>query len=251
MGKDGSGALAEGGTWAVKTFATRSDLLTTEPRRGGCRVGNPDPVVARRPPASVKPPPDRLYGRARGHKLRLRQARLLNVTLPRLAVPGKLPDGTLWLEVGFGGGEHALAQVRAHPEATLIACEVFENGICSLLSALVAEGEEATAPASPQSLPLDRRCPATAENPPRCLPGPAVPDVPRSMAEGTSCQAPLHSSGATTAPGSCPETWCRMARGKRRSDLSGLGARSDGVAGSVHRRPTRSYKAGRVATDPL
>ena len=52
----------------------------------------------------------------------------------------------LWLEVGFGGGEHALAQVRAHPEATLIACEVFENGICSLLSALVPERAEAEAP---------------------------------------------------------------------------------------------------------
>ena len=33
----------------------------------------------------------------------------------------------LWLEVGFGGGEHALAQVAAHPEAGLIACEVFEQ----------------------------------------------------------------------------------------------------------------------------
>jgi tRNA (guanine-N7-)-methyltransferase len=70
---------------------------------------------------------------------------LLAVTLPRLAVPNRLPDGPLWLEVGFGGGEHALAQVRAHPDATLIACEVFENGICSLLSALVPEGGEADA----------------------------------------------------------------------------------------------------------
>ena len=32
---------------------------------------------------------------------------------------------------------------------TLIACEVFENGICSLLSALVQEGQEATAPLPP------------------------------------------------------------------------------------------------------
>jgi tRNA (guanine-N7-)-methyltransferase len=71
------------------------------------------------------------------------------VTLPRLAVPDSLPKGPLWLEVGFGGGEHALAQVRAHPDATLIACEVFENGICSLLSALVPEGDEATAPLPP------------------------------------------------------------------------------------------------------
>jgi tRNA (guanine-N7-)-methyltransferase len=71
------------------------------------------------------------------------------VALPRLALPDTLPSGPLWLEVGFGGGEHALAQVRAHPEATLIACEVFENGICSLLSALVPEGDEADAPLPP------------------------------------------------------------------------------------------------------
>jgi tRNA (guanine-N7-)-methyltransferase len=75
------------------------------------------------------------------------------VTLPGLALPEILPDGPLWLEVGFGGGEHALAQVRAHPEATLIACEVFENGICSLLSALVPAGEE-TRTALPANLYL-------------------------------------------------------------------------------------------------
>jgi tRNA (guanine-N7-)-methyltransferase len=60
-----------------------------------------------------------------------------------------LPLGSLWLEVGFGGGEHALAQVRANPDVTLIAAEVFENGICSLLSGLVPEGGEATAPLPP------------------------------------------------------------------------------------------------------
>jgi tRNA (guanine-N7-)-methyltransferase len=99
---------------------------------------------------TLKPPPDRLYGRARGHKLRPRQERLLEIALPRLALPAVLPAGPLSLEVGFGGGEHVVAQIRAHPEATLIACEVFENGICSLLSALVPEGApEATAPLPP------------------------------------------------------------------------------------------------------
>ena len=88
----------------------------------------------------VKPPPDRLYGRQRTHALRPRQQRLLDVTLPRLAcTPGEAygPEITeLWLEVGFGGGEHSRAQIAANPHAMLIACEVFEQGLCSLLAAL-------------------------------------------------------------------------------------------------------------------
>ncbi len=51
--------------------------------------------------------------------------------------------------MGAGGGEHALAQARAHPGVGLIACEVYVNGICSLLSALVPEGGEASAPLPP------------------------------------------------------------------------------------------------------
>ena len=107
----------------------------------------------------IKPPPDRLYGRSRGHKLRPRQEVLLDVTLERLrfrleqaAAPQWLPASgspELWLEIGFGGGEHALAQVAEHPSAGLIACEVFENGICSLLARLVPEGGEADAPLPP------------------------------------------------------------------------------------------------------
>ncbi len=121
MGKDGFGAGVEGGLPSLNK------------------------------PPLVKPPADRLYGRARGHKLRPRQEVLLNVTLERMrfrleqaANPAWRDE--LWLEIGFGGGEHAVAQAEAHPRAGLIACEVFENGICSLLSRLVPEGEEATAP---------------------------------------------------------------------------------------------------------
>jgi len=97
---------------------------------------------------TLKRPPDRLYGRGRGHKLRARQERLLDVTLPRLvfSLEEAWRPPKLWLEVGFGGGEHALAQIATHPEVGLIACEVFDNGVCSLLSRLVPEGGEATAP---------------------------------------------------------------------------------------------------------
>jgi tRNA (guanine-N7-)-methyltransferase len=127
VGEDRPGAGAEGGVRALS------------------RAGRP-----------LKPPPDRLYGRQSGHKLRPRQLRLLEETLPRLRFPiaasaspfaaFAAPVCELWLEVGFGGGEHAQAQAAAHPHAGLIACEVFEAGLCSLLSRLVPEGGEATAP---------------------------------------------------------------------------------------------------------
>lgn len=96
--------------------------------------------------------PHRLYGRRRGHPLRPRQEQLLAETLPRLRFdPTQSPlPAPLWLEVGFGGGEHALAQHAAHPEVTYIASEVFENGLCSLLSRLVPEGGEAEAPLPPR-----------------------------------------------------------------------------------------------------
>ena len=107
-------------------------------------------------PLGVKAPPDRLYGRVRGHALRPRQERLLAQALPRLSFRPEQAAAPLaafgslvravWLEVGAGSGEHALAQAAAHPEAGLIACEVYANGLCALLGRLVPEGGEDDAP---------------------------------------------------------------------------------------------------------
>jgi tRNA (guanine-N7-)-methyltransferase len=87
-----------------------------------------------------------LYGRRRGRRLRPGQRSLKETLLPRLAVPLP-PEGArldprrlfeppvedVWLEVGFGGGEHLAAQAAAHPGVGLIGCEVFENGVVKLL----------------------------------------------------------------------------------------------------------------------
>lgn len=107
----------------------------------------------------LKPPAQRLYGRHRGHPLRPRQQRLLDEALPRIRFPEEKagvplsaftePSRELWLEVGFGGGEHVLSQIRMHPSVGYIACEVFENGLCSLLSKLFPEDGEARAPVPP------------------------------------------------------------------------------------------------------
>ena len=40
----------------------------------------------------------------------------------------------IWLEIGFGGGEHLAQQAEQHPEIGFIGCEVFENGIAKLLA---------------------------------------------------------------------------------------------------------------------
>lgn len=97
------------------------------------------------------------YGRRRGKPLRARQRRLLETLLPRLVVPQVAPDENpgrrpivpaalfpgrraLWLEIGFGGGEHLLAQAAANPDVGLIGCEPFVNGVAMLLSALDDRG---------------------------------------------------------------------------------------------------------------
>jgi tRNA (guanine-N7-)-methyltransferase len=98
--------------------------------------------------ASDPPPqPSRLlFGRRRGRALRSGQKGLITGLLPELAVSipasGRLDPGFLfgsarrpiWLEIGFGGGEHLAQQAGGHPEVGLIGCEVFENGIVKLLA---------------------------------------------------------------------------------------------------------------------
>lgn len=116
-----------------------------------------------------RPPVERLYGRRRGHALSPRQQRLIDETLPRARLTAaqaadpraafRAPVREVWLEVGFGGGEHTAALAAAHPDIGVIASEVFENGIVSLLGRYVAEGAEATALPPPNLLlwPEDAR----------------------------------------------------------------------------------------------
>ncbi len=84
----------------------------------------------------------RLYGRRQGHKLRSGQADLVETLLPQVAVPagGSLDAATLfgdsrplWLEIGFGSGEHLAAQAAANPDVGLIGAEPFLNGVVGAL----------------------------------------------------------------------------------------------------------------------
>ncbi len=84
----------------------------------------------------------RLYGRAKGHKLRAGQAALAEAMLPRVAVPATGPldaptlfgeDRPLELEIGFGAGEHLAGQASARPDRGFIGCEPFLNGVVGAL----------------------------------------------------------------------------------------------------------------------
>jgi tRNA (guanine-N7-)-methyltransferase len=45
---------------------------------------------------------------------------------------GSMDD--LWVEIGFGGGEHLAHQAEQHPQVGFIGCEPFVNGVASLVS---------------------------------------------------------------------------------------------------------------------
>ena len=45
-----------------------------------------------------------------------------------------VPAAELWLEIGFGAGEHLAEQAMAHPDIGFLGAEVFENGVVKLLA---------------------------------------------------------------------------------------------------------------------
>jgi tRNA (guanine-N7-)-methyltransferase len=86
-----------------------------------------------------------LYGRSRGKTLRAGQARLLAEALPRLSIaPEGLGTGSafaafpgeVWLEIGFGAGEHLIDQAKANPNVAIVGCEPFLNGVVAALAGL-------------------------------------------------------------------------------------------------------------------
>jgi tRNA (guanine-N7-)-methyltransferase len=45
----------------------------------------------------------------------------------------------IWLEIGFGGGEHLIAQALAHPDIGFLGAEPFINGVAKALAAIEKE----------------------------------------------------------------------------------------------------------------
>jgi tRNA (guanine-N7-)-methyltransferase len=89
------------------------------------------------------------YGRIRGKTLRTSQKGYLADDLGPLSLPHVTRDDNpgresldvagftggrpLWLEVGFGGGEHLVAMAARYPDVFLLGCEPFVNGVAMLL----------------------------------------------------------------------------------------------------------------------
>ena len=95
-------------------------------------------------------PKQHLHGRRQGRRLRKGQQSLVETLLPRLRLtvpaatrldPPALFEATpreVWLEIGFGGGEHLAWQAARHPDVGFLGAEFFINGIASLLSRIEA-----------------------------------------------------------------------------------------------------------------
>ncbi len=83
----------------------------------------------------------KIWGRKQARPLKERQKQLLTTLLPTIQlsidVGGNLSlpsfPSPIWLEIGFGGGEHLAFQAQHNPESTIIGCEPFINGVASLL----------------------------------------------------------------------------------------------------------------------
>ncbi len=88
--------------------------------------------------------PLRSFGRIKARPIKPRQAALMDTLLPAIAVPDPkagpidphalMPEAQeVWLEIGFGGGEHMAAQAARRPDVLVIGCEPFLNGVASAL----------------------------------------------------------------------------------------------------------------------
>jgi tRNA (guanine-N7-)-methyltransferase len=86
----------------------------------------------------------RFYGRRKGHQLRDGRQRLIDEELPRLRMPATPvenlqslfsgPVSDVWLEIGFGAGEHLIHQAEANPHIGFIGAEPFINGVARVLA---------------------------------------------------------------------------------------------------------------------
>ena len=94
------------------------------------------------------PPPLRSFGRIKSRAIKPRQAALMDSLLPRIRVPQapfdprtQMPGAAeVWLEIGFGGGEHMAGQAERRRDVLILGAEPFQNGVASALRHLDERG---------------------------------------------------------------------------------------------------------------
>lgn len=93
-------------------------------------------------------PPLRSFGRLKARPIKPRQAALMEARLPLLRIPpgpvspSQLMPGAreVWLEIGFGGGEHMAAQAARAPDVLILGAEPFTNGVASAVRHIDEQG---------------------------------------------------------------------------------------------------------------
>ena len=93
-----------------------------------------------------------VFGRRQGHKLRPKRQALMRDLLPQIGIDLAPDDGPIeprtlfaegtkevWLEIGFGAGEHLAWQAARRPDVGFIGCEPFLNGVAALLDRIATE----------------------------------------------------------------------------------------------------------------
>ena len=94
------------------------------------------------------PPPLRSFGRIKSRPIKPRQAALMDSLLPELRVPQQPFDpralmpaaAEVWLEIGFGGGEHMAGQAERRRDVLILGAEPFQNGVASALRHVAERG---------------------------------------------------------------------------------------------------------------
>lgn len=93
------------------------------------------------------------FGRTKSRKLSSSQQFLVENLLPQVRVIPRDSERVdvdpleifgsnkpCWLEIGFGGGEHLIAQAKLNPDVGLIGCEPFIDGVAKALSGIEKSG---------------------------------------------------------------------------------------------------------------
>ena len=114
------------------------------------------------------------FGRRSSHKLYSTQQKLVEELLPHIEIDlekgqpdlnrlfGDRVQAPLFLEIGYGGGEHLARHARTHPENNYIGCEPFMGGVGKMLSYIDRQALENVRLYREDALHLLRALPANA-----------------------------------------------------------------------------------------